>query len=229
MKKLSLLALAIIGTFSLQAQRIDLGVNLIGALPQGDNNVGINDNGITTDVMAPFGTGIGAGIDFNYWFGDHFAVGLEAGYVSYAEKTNDQSITFIIPVSVTTNTKGTSIPVMVKASYYFLDGPLRPYAGVGIGYALYQMESTVSGQFIEESTLKYDQNGLLVSPRAGVLFQLGETVALNFNVQYNLVQNAVDGDMEVEVDGQVENWTDTKIDATNNIGINLGVIFTLAD
>jgi hypothetical protein len=87
--------------------------------------------------------------------------------------------------------------------------------------------------FFGEAKASWDQNGLIISPRAGMLYLVSDLIAINLSIQYNLMMNSVDGDLEmtVEMGGMSETdiSEDMMVDATNYLGINLGVMFTLFD
>jgi len=65
------------------------------------------------------------------------------------------------------------------------------------------------------------------------MYQLTEALAVNLCIQYNLVMNSVDGDLELTYDyANGTSETDkipSKMDATNYLGINLGVVFNLTN
>lgn len=220
MKKLLLLACLVIAGFSMNAQRIDLGVNVMLGFPMGDYSFGSE---MLTMNSAP-GMGIGGGIDFNYWLNDNIAVGLEAGYLSFSEGEETNA-------GITSKRSFTGIPVMVKGTYYFGEEGFRPYAGLGLGYMATTQKSvtTIDGFPELESESEWDQNGLLISPRAGFLYYFSDAIALNFNLQYNLVMNEVDGDLDVTSDDETVTVPNSKVDATNFLGINIGVIFSLSE
>lgn len=219
MKKLAMIFGAVLFTVSLSAQRFDIGVNIQTALPMGDYNFG------DEDLMAPMapGFGIGGGVEANYWFSDAFSAGLEVGFVSLGENDNTSEDLGGLVIK----SKATMIPIIAKAQYYFLEDALRPYVGVGVGYGIVAREYSIDGF---PGTASFNQNGLIISPRAGALYQLTEMLAINLAIQYNLMQNKVDGNLEVtvEADGTTDVSNEPmKVDATNYLGINLGVSITL--
>jgi len=228
MKKVLFFASALFMFSSLQAQKLTVGANFLMGLPMGDYNVG--QKGDQPDEVPP-GFGLGGGIEANYWFGEALSVGLEVGYLGFAEKENTNSEGRIYA-------KSTALPILLKADYHFLDGNIRPYAGLGVGYVLIEREFRFPELGPEKTTANSDdfimswkQNGMMLSPRAGVLFGLSDLITLNFNIQYNMVFNKVDGDLEVNIQHFGETYTETlkdiEADPTNYLGINLGILFTL--
>ena len=221
MKKLFVLAGAALVGLTMNAQRLDVGVNLMTGLPMGDYNFG---DATDQTSIAP-GFGIGGGIEANYWFTDAFSAGLEVGFISFGENEIDIDGEMI-------KSSGQVIPIIAKAEYHFLDDAFRPFVGVGVGYGMVSREFS-QDFFGTTLTGSWSQNGLIISPRAGVLYQVSDMIAINLSLQYNLLMNSVDGDLELtlEADGDSETETipDMKVDATNYLGINVGVLFTLFD
>jgi outer membrane protein W len=220
MKKILLIAGAALFSLTIQAQRFDIGANLMLGMPMGNYDFG--DNIDQTGI--PPGLGLGGGIEANYWFNDAFSAGLEVGFISFGEnEINDEELRL--------NSKGQAIPIIVKGEYHFLEDAIRPFIGLGVGYGIVSREINIP-DFLD-AKISWNQNGLIVSPRAGLLFQVSDIIALNLNVQYNIMANSVDGDLETTVemlgDSMTETNTDMKVDATNYLGINIGVLFTLFD
>lgn len=225
MKKLIVLAgVALVG-LSMNAQRLDIGANLMLGLPMGDYNFGDADD----QTSMPPGLGLGGGIEANYWFNDAFSAGLEVGFISFGEnEIDDEGLIF--------HTSGQFIPIIVKGDYHFLDDAFRPFVGLGIGYGVVSREWTIKEEdFLLDGdfTSSWNQSGVIISPRAGALYQVSDIIAINLSIQYNLMMNEVDGDLEITSDylgdSDTETTPDWKIDATNYLGINVGVLFTLLD
>ena len=221
MKKLFVLVGAALVGLSMNAQRFDVGVNLMTGMPMGDYNFG-DANG--QESIAP-GFGLGGGIEANYWFNDAFSAGLEVGFISFGENEIDIDGEMI-------KSSGQIIPIIAKAEYHFLDDAFRPFVGVGVGYGMVSREFS-QDFFGTTLTASWSQNGLIISPRAGVLYQVSDMIAINLSLQYNLLMNSVDGDLELTLEADGDSETDTlpdmKVDATNYLGINVGVLFTLFD
>lgn len=189
--KCAIAALFISGTFSeINAQKATVGVNLMTGLPMGDWADG---NGF----------GLGGGIDFDYYLTDMFAIGIEAGYVSFSSDFDDVATTMI--------------PIMAKATYFFGEDEIRPYLGLGLGY--YLADLTFDGE-----SLEIYEGGLGFSPRAGLQYSLTDALSLNFNVQYNMVLNEVNE--SVTANGAT---VTTEAPATNYLGFNLGLNYDFLD
>ena len=219
MKKIMLLVGAALMGLTMNAQRFDLGANFMLGLPMGDYGIGDSES---KTPFAP-GLGLGGGIEANYWFNDNISAGLEVGFISFGEEEvrEDGQVAM---------SSGQVIPIILKGEYHFLEGAFRPFAGIGVGYGIMSrsMEQNVFG-----STLKatWDQNGLIISPRVGALYQVSDMLAINLSHQYNLMMNEVDGDWDptIEYDGpgEIEFDQDAQFDVTNYLGVNIGVLFTL--
>lgn len=218
MKKLVVLASAAIVGLTMNAQRLDVGANFMLGMPMGDYNFG----DASDQSSIPPGFGIGGGIEANYWFNDAFSAGLEVGFIAFGEQANDVDGLEIM-------SSGTLIPIIAKAEYHFLDDAFRPFVGLGVGYGMMAREFTFD--FFGEAKGSWDQNGLIISPRAGMLYQVSDLIAINLSLQYNLMMNSVDGDLEmtVEMGGMSETdiSEDMLVDATNYLGINIGLLFIL--
>jgi outer membrane protein W len=222
MKKVFVLVIAACAYFSISAQRFDIGANLMMGLPMGDQMIGDQSE----QYKGAPGFGIGGGIEANFWFNDAINIGLEAGFISFGEQANALAI---FP-GAAFNSTATGIPIIVKSQYYFLDDAIRPFAGIGVGYLITSRSAELN---LTGDKINWDQNGLLISPRAGVMYQLTEALAVNLCVQYNLVMNSIDGELELTYDyadgtSETENIP-SKMDATNYLGINIGVVYTLFD
>jgi opacity protein-like surface antigen len=78
--------------------------------------------------------------------------------------------------------------IRALAHYYFMDGPIQPYAGFGIG-------GTWGYAFQQTADLVRDQNGFyfIVDPEIGVLVQLvGGRESLNLNLAFRYTYTTVD-------------------------------------
>ncbi len=219
MKKLIALAFIALTGYTTNAQRLDVGANFLFGAPMGDYTFGDNDLSLP---LAP-GAGTGVNLDVNYWFNDAMSVGIEAGFIGFADNNVNLD-------GEPAKTAISAIPFSAKFQYYFLENAFRPYVGLGVGYQIVNREITQEfGNLTYE--ISWNQNGILISPRVGALYQLSDLIAINLNVQYNVLMNSVDGDLEVTTDAfgqkETETFEDIKGDATNYLGINVGVVFSL--
>ena len=192
MKKLLGLVAGLVLATSASAQ-INVGANFLIGMPAGDWHKAGDESFIST--------AFGGGIEGNYFVMDNLSVGLEIGFNSFGQK--DESG---FSVSAT--------PIVVKGEYYFLDGDLRPFAGLGLGYYLVKMKFDGFPPLIPESDESV--NGFGISPRVGATYQVSDMVALVLNLNYNIL-------MGQKVDGESVD------DATNWMGIGIGARFTIAD
>lgn len=186
MKKVVLGVLAIFMASSLSAQ-INVGANFLVGIPSGNWNT--NPQSVST--------AFGGGLEVNYSLFDKLSVGLEFGYSSFGEF--EESLFTV-----------TQMPITVKAEYYFMDGGLKPFVGLGVGY--YLIDYNIDGdKFV-------DVNGIGISPRIGATYEVSDLVDLVLNVNYNLLfGQKADGEGEV-ID-----------EATTSIGIGVGARFNLTD
>jgi outer membrane protein W len=199
MRKLFGLVAGIAFAATVSAQ-INVGANFLVGLPSGDWHKAGDESIINT--------AFGGGIEGNYFVTEDIAVGLEVGYLAFGEK-DDFGLTF------------TAIPITIKGEYYFLDDEFRPFVGLGIGYNLVTGKVTIPALpplIPEETTTETTFNGLAISPRVGAIYQVSDLIGIVLNINYNLMfGQKADGEGDV-----IDN-------ATNWVGIGLGVRFTVAD
>ncbi len=198
--KTSFIVAILLGTVQFsKAQDITGGVNVMLGLPMG-----------TFGDAAGFG--IGGGIEGNYFIQDKFSVGIEAGYLAFAAKD-------VLGI----DNSATMIPVLAKATYFFMEDEFMPYASLGVGF--YAVTTKIEGELLGVSfDSETDLGGFGISPRVGAQYEVGDGFWINANVQYNLLFN---GETTESTVGGVT--VETETDPTNYLGINVGVIFTLAD
>jgi len=224
MKKLTLILSALFVSISMFGQKLDVGINSMNGMPLGNYNFGDADG----TISLPPGMGIGGGVEANYWFTTKLSAGLEVGFLNFAAESK-------IVEGILYSSEATAIPIVAKGTFYMSEGKFKPLVGLGIGYTIYTPKNgavvPLTVPVVVENT--WNQSGLSVSPRLGFVAILTDLVALNFNVQYNLMLNNVDGDIEMTstIDGESMTGTATgaKIDATNYLGLNVGVLFTIFD
>lgn len=201
MKKLLGLVAGIAFAATASAQ-INVGANFLVGIPSG----AWNDPAVVNNAF-------GGGIEGNYFVTEDLAVGVEVGYLAFAEK--DESGATV-----------TIIPIQIKGEYYFLDDAFRPFVGLGIGYNIVNNKIVTPEinippfPVIPESTVEGTVNGFGISPRVGALYQVSDLIAIVLNINYNIMfGQTAGGDFEgLEV-----------ADATSWIGIGLGARFTIAD
>ncbi len=237
MKHLFTATLYIIISFAAFGQKLEIGGNFAYGLPIGDYNVSATIPLVPIPPSSAMpDAGYGGTIDINYWFSNHIAVGLEAGYISFRSKKtetkiNDQNTFF--------NSSGTSIPLLIKGSYFFFNKAFKPFVEMGIGYILYTPDVTIRqiyrvGQFPFEFKIPVDvpvstksHNGLLLSPRAGIAIQLAKNIGLKLSAQYNLAFNEIENEeATADILGQ-ELPFNYSSDASSYLNFQVGVTYVL--
>ena len=224
MRKLLILTFALFISISSFAQeKIDIGVNFNFAYPTSDFGSGDKDS----PIYLPPGMGMGGSVEGNYWFQENFSAGLEAGYLMFMDEP-----TLIDGSPI--NTKATAIPILVKATVFLGRGVVKPYFELGAGYCIYNQTQSVTEIFIDPilTEYKWDQSGVLISPRIGMKIDFTDQISMKINVQYNQMINEIDGEHSVDVTANGETTTTTENFYANNVaflGVNAGVTFTLFD
>lgn len=113
----------------------------------------------------------GGGIQARYFISPNLAAGLEASLLS-SKYTQDYgwlgSYTY----------KSRSIPITPKIEYFFMDGPLRPYAGLKAG--LYLANVSAEGESESESFFGF-------APKVGLQYKLPQNLAVFLEGDYNFV------------------------------------------
>ena len=139
------------------------GFGFIGGLPSGD----FGD-------IANFGAG--GYIEAKYGVTDKIYPGIQVAFLGFAGADFDAGIGVPISFSATT-----MIPILITGDYYFLDGKIAPYAGIGLGP--YIISSGVVDPF---TGVEIDVNNTEFgfSPHAGVM--VGK---FNLGVAYHLVSD----------------------------------------
>ncbi len=217
MKKLSILFALVAVSFgsSLNAQKMDLGLGGALALPMGD----FSD---ASDM------GFGGNISLNYFITEQISAGVEVNGLFFPE--TDYGIA---------SNLYTSFPIQVVGRYFFLTDDFKPYAGLGLGFYLMQNELRYSQEYLEANTSIKDQNidqgGFGISPRIGFDYAFNKWVALNLEVNYNLVFNEKTESIIIEVPNPsdpanpIQAQGEATYPATPFLGVNLGLKFTLFD
>ncbi|GAB5558249.1 MAG: hypothetical protein SchgKO_24620 [Schleiferiaceae bacterium] len=213
MKKLAIvLSLFALGT-TVSAQKIDLGVGGVFALPMGD----------FADATE---MGYGGNISVNYFIMPNLSAGIEVGGIFFQEKSEGGVSNLF-----------TSFPIQAVGKYYFMDNAFKPYGGLGLGYFLMQNEVRYSDdlQALGLTNQTTDQAGFGISPRLGFDYAFNKWVALNFEVNYNLLFNETKEKITVTIDNPldpanpIESEAEVTYPATPFLGVNLGLKFTLFD
>ncbi len=180
-----------------------------------------NDLGIN----APPSSGFGFGLEASFWLGDKFSLGLDLSLIGFGEKNSTETV--FVPVNV--KSSAAAAPIMIAGKYFFSEGKLRPYIGLGVGVIIVSRKLVFSNAFLGTSETEWDQSGFVLAPKAGMQYELTNRMSLHANLQYNLAINEVSGSKELDVDGEKTTVWDAEFDPTTFLGINIGLVFTLAD
>lgn len=219
----------------LSAQNLTFGLNLYAASPQGGYNFLFLDENASS---AP-GIGLGTGFEMNYWFNTKFSLGFSYGDLVF--QTAEADVPFLQFFSLPLKARALSQPIAINTRYHFRNGRWRPYVGFGVGYATYKVNKAAPTPAVfllpaADIKISWRQDGFFITPQVGITYSLIETIQLHLGLQYQLAFNAVNGPYDIDTDGGLlstaglipESGTQqTQIDATNNLYINLGLLFTL--
>ncbi len=127
--------------------------------------------GIPTPKEEGVKNSFGGGIQARYFISPNLAAGLEASLLS-SKYSEDYGWLGKYTVKVR------SIPITPKVEYFFLDGPIRPYAGLKAG--LYLANVSVEGKSESESSFGF-------APKVGVQYKLPQNLAVFLEGDYNLI------------------------------------------
>jgi outer membrane protein W len=138
----------------------------------------------------------GAAIMFKYVIANRLSVGINVGIngldtrqVSTLDLTpsntyDNNGVQVIVNPDYYTKTKSfTMIPVTFSFEYYFSKKPIKPYAGIDIGFYKFNYSNALIG--IKEINVAYLTVG--AAPTLGLLIETMPNLELGFNVKYNIV------------------------------------------
>lgn len=151
----------------------------------------------------------GGGVNLRVFTSPQFAFGV--GGKIYADG-NDYVI-----AGQKLSTSGTLMPLTGTLDYYFLNGLIRPYAGLDAGVYFSKYDAKYNGSTILESSRRSNVGG---APRAGIVFAFG-----NLGIQVEGIYHFIFGNKSKSATTGVD-----KIDfeTTSNFGgVNVGIIFGL--
>lgn len=123
-----------------------------------------SENDITTFSFTP---------SVGYFIVDNLAIGLSCNIVSNKSEMKDVG-----------SSSSTSLMLAPTAMYYFpIDGKLRPYAQLGVGYMTMKEEMNISliGGDSDEQTL----NGLAVNFGGGVSYFVSKSFSIDLSLSYS--------------------------------------------
>lgn len=150
---LALAAVAVLFSVETQAQKMNVGLHAAPSLPLGD----FGD-------IAEFG--IGGGLSLDYYFGDHFNIGLEGEYIAFPIEADNIDESWNLT------------PIQLTGAYHSDAGNILDlHAGTGIG--VFIVSSSAEGA---ESSSE-----LGITPRAGLAWEITDLLFFDFNIRYGLV------------------------------------------
>ena len=236
----SLFVLAL--SITLSAQKLTFGLNFYTANPQGDYNFLYSGS----NVSSPPGIGLGFGFEMNYWINNHISLGFSYGNLTF--QTREGSIAFLQFLRLPLESTALSKPIALNARYSFFNGKWRPYVGVGGGYTVYNANKVFSTPAIaqlpaSDIKISWRQDGYYITPQIGLTYAIIKTIHVHLGIQYQIGLNSIDGIHNINVDAGIlglatglipgiplipaSGEQQTKIDATDNFCINIGMLFTL--
>lgn len=145
----------------------------------------------------------GATFEFHREVAESVTVGVNIGYSVFYERMPYASYS-----SGTATVTGVQyrydnvFPMLVNAHYTFGIGPVIPYVGVGAG-TVYDLRNTDMGMYTVESKNWH----FLISPEAGLIFDLSPDMSFKLNAKYDNAFKIQDAD------------------GFSNLNINLGFVF----
>lgn len=164
MKKIVLFAFTLIMFLSFNkahAQKANIGINVSPVLPLGDlSNV--------TDF------GIGGDVSFDYYFNDHWDLGIEAGYLNFNYPDLDASHISFIPIQLT------------GGAHMDLDDWIDLYGELGAGAFITNTKTVYTNLMGATQTTTSSNAYFGLSPRVGLAFELNSIWFLDVNVNYDI-------------------------------------------
>jgi outer membrane protein W len=163
MKKLVLtLSIVLAGfTYEASAQASNIGVNLSTALPLGNLANATN-------------FGIGGGLSYDYYFNDHFDLGIEGEFIAFPYDLQ--------------NASGSSnlIPVLVTGGYHTDYGnEVDFYGELGAGMYFSSFTIDYEDENIQDQTGNSADFG--ISPRIGIALEMGNRLFFDASIRYGLI------------------------------------------
>lgn len=109
----------------------------------------------------------------------------EAGYDSYTSKNED------VTATGQQYRYMNSVPLLVVADYYFNQGDLRPFVGLGLG-TTYNRVDLEMGMY----TLRWDPWQFSITPEAGLGYKISDTTYALASLRYNV--SFAGGDLDTQ-------------------------------
>ena len=183
-------------------------------------------NTLPADITPANGFGFTLAANYRFSFG--LELGFTGGFIQFAEQFHEEVILFFIQNSSTTSAR--AVPISFSASYFFLDGFVHPYIGVGTGFMFYESQIEASQITGGDAQLQLnDQHGFTISPRAGIQFDVTDYMAIDLSFTYT---HALNSSSNVDVvllldENNVEFVPGTEVNNTDFYTLGLGLVFTI--
>lgn len=145
----------------------------------------------------------GATLEFHREVTESVTVGVNVGYSVFYERKDYESYTHGTATLTGIQYRYDNVfPMLVNAHYTFGSGAVIPYAGLGIG-TVYDLRNTNMGMY----TLESKNWHFLITPEAGLIFDLSASMSLKLNAKYDNAFKSSDAD------------------GFGNLNINMGFVF----
>jgi hypothetical protein len=125
----------------------------------------------------------GAAIEWRRYLDPTIGVGIDVGWNTfYKEVSNETYTRGTASLSGKQFRYQNQIPILAVAEYVFNPGQkLRPFAGLGLGTMYSQRDTQMYVYSVEENAWHF-----AMSPRAGIMYELGYTTKLYLGLKYNV-------------------------------------------
>lgn len=130
--------------------------------------------------------GIGGRVEVSYRVFPRLCVGASVGY-SVFFPSDDWEDRYGIEYR---NQLYSSVPIMGHAYWFFMTGRLRPFAGIGLGFAMVEQYYEYNDSYYGWLEVDVERTRAVVEPMVGVEFDLGRKLFLQSSVRY---QGIIDG------------------------------------
>lgn len=219
MKKLLFSAAVVVGALmSAQTEKGHWMISGSTTLGFNNNTVKYKDSGYRTS--GPKVSTIKFKPDASYFIKDNFAIGAEVSLANTVTKEVDGDGEY----KTTQNT----LSIIPQVTYYFpLSVSLKPYLGVGAGYATSKIKSSATGTSMDEifdSETKI--SGLNWKIKGGVTYFIKSNIGINLGLEYNQITGKNDAPyFSLDNNNNIVPGTKKINTRINDFGVNVGVSF----
>lgn len=184
------------------------------------NTVKYKDSGYRTS--GPKVSTISLTPNASYFIKDNLSIGAELGVTN--------TVTKEIGSDGEHKTTQNTFSFLPQATYYFsISGSLKPYLGVGAGFATSKVKTSASGTSMDEifdSETKI--SGLNWKVKGGITYFVNSSIGLNFGLEYNQITGKNDVPyFNLDANNNIVTGTKKINTRINDFGINVGVSFIL--